>query len=168
MVAKPMQGDGPPVHEADPPYTLADIVATCDDNTHVIGALCYSRGWTEDVPKSQLAPWRQIGPEMIWAVNRQDECDLPRIGPVVTRHVEGLPWVRKKRLSRLQIELAVYDAFQGLVYGSCMSADVSAMRVACRKETFLDLRAEATALMVFAMGLAECGLREQLGNYAHP
>lgn len=168
MVARPMQGDGPPVHEAEPPYTLGEIVATCDDSSHVIGALCYARGWTEDVPKSWLAPWKQIGPEMIWAVNRQTEAELHKIGPVVTSHVEGLKWVRGKRLSRLQVELAVADAFDRVVYGDCMSAAISAMRVACRKETFLQLRAEAVAFMVFAMGLAECGLREQLGNCNTP
>ena len=165
MVAKPMQGDGPPVHEAEPPYTLGEMIATCDDNSFVIGALCYARGWIEDVPKSHLAPWRQIGPEMIWATNRQTEADLPKIGPVVTSYVENLKWVRDKRLSRLQIELAVSDGFDRVVYGECMSADLSAMRVACRKETFLELRAEAVAFMVFAMGLAECGLREQLGTW---
>lgn len=162
-----MQGDGP-IYEDDPPYTLGEIVATCDDSSHIIGALCYARGWTDDVPKWQLAPWRQIGPEMIWAVNRQTEAELHRIGPVVTRHVANLKWVRAKRLSQLQIELAVADGFERLVLGDCMPADISALRVACRKETFLELRAEAVAFMVFAMGLAECGLREQLGNCDTP
>lgn len=162
MVAKPLQGDGPPTHEHDPPYTLREIVASCDDNSHVIGALCFSRGWNRDVPRSKLAPWRQIGPDMIWAVCRQTEADLRRIGPVVTDHVANVRWVKNKKLSRLQIELAVSDAFDRMIYGECMAADVSALLVACRKETFLELRAEAVAFMAFAMGLAECELRDQL------
>lgn len=162
MVAKPMQGDGPAVNEADPPYTLGEIIAVCDDNSLVIGALCFARGWNRDCPKSELPPWRQIGPDMVWAVNRQTEADLHKIGPVVAAYVENLKWVRAKRLSRLQIDLAVFDAFERLVYGDCVAADFSAMRVACRKETFLELRAEAVAFMAFSMSLADPIIREQL------
>lgn len=166
MVAKPMAGDGPATHEGDPPVTLGEVIATCDDNSFVLGALAFSRGWNRDVPKCELAPWRQIGPEMIWAVNRQTEAELHRVGPVVTDFVCNLPWVRKTRLSRLQIESAVYDAFQRLVYGDCMAADVAAMMVACRKETFLELRAEAVAFMAFAMAMADGAFRDQLHGTA--
>lgn len=162
MVAKPMQGDGPPVHEADPPYTLGERVASCTDNVNIIGALCFSRGWNRDCPRSELAPWRQIGPDMIWAVNRQTIAELHRIGPLVTDYVSGVQWVLRKKLSRLQIESAVYDAFMRLVFGDCMPADVAAMMVACRKETYLEIRAEAVAFMAFAMGIADRELDDQL------
>jgi hypothetical protein len=159
-----MEGDGPPARDpySDDEVTLGEIIATCDDCADILGALSFSRGWTEDVPRSWLAPWQQVGPDILWAVSRQTEAEIHRIGPVVTRHVAGLGWVLKKRLSRLQVELAVSDALDRLIYGECMSADVSALMVACRKETFLDLRAEAVAFMAFAMSMAECRLRDQL------
>lgn len=162
MVAKPMLGDGLPVYEGDPPVTLGELIATCDDNSFVLGALAFSRGWNSDCPKRDLPVWRQIGPDLLWAVNRQSEANLARIGPTVTDYVWGLKWVQDKRLNRLQIELAVLDAFEQLVYGSCDPAYISALRVACRKETFLELRAEATALMAFSMGLADSEFRNQI------
>jgi hypothetical protein len=159
-----MEGDGPAVRDpySDDEITLGELIATCDDCSDVLGALSFSRGWTEDVPRSWLAPWQQIGPDVLWAVNRQTEAEIHRIGPAVTSHVANLKWVRNKRLSRLQIELAVSDALDRMISGECMSADVSALMVACRKETFLDLRAEAVAFMVFAMSMSECRMREQL------
>lgn len=166
MVAKPMEGDGPvrdPFSDEAP--TVAELLSSCDDHSELLGALSYSRGWTEDVPRSQLSPWQQIGPEVLWAVSRQTEAEIHKIGPVVTDYVCAIRWVMAKKLSRLQIELAVSDALDRLIYGECTSADVSALVVACRKETFLDLRAEALAFMVFSMGMSECRLREQLhGN----
>lgn len=164
MVAKPMLGDGLPIYESDPPVTLGEIIATCDDNAHVLGALAFSRGWVTDCPKSDLPVWRQIGPDMLWAVNRGTDCSLPRIGPVIAKYISGLKWVRAKRLSQLQIDLAVLDAFEQLVFGQCDPAYISALRVACRKETFLELRAEATALMAFSMGLADAEFRNQLSG----
>lgn len=166
MVAKPMFGDGLPVHEDDPPVTLSEIIATCDDNTHVLGALAYSRGWVTDCPRYQLPVWRQIGPDLLWAVNRQSEASLPRLGPVIANYVAGLDWVKHKRLSQLQVDLAVSDAFDQLVWGVCDPAYISAMRVACRKDWFLELRAEATALMAFSMGLADAEFRHQLSGTA--
>lgn len=164
MVAKPMEGDGPIARDpySDDRVTVAELISSCDDNADLLGALSYSRGWTEDVPKDWLQPWQQIGPEVLWAVNRQTEAELPKIGPVVSDYVCNLRWVRQKRLSRLQIESAVFDAFERLVYGDCMAAELSAMMVACRKETFLDLRAEAIAFMVFSMGMSEARVRDQL------
>lgn len=164
MVAKPMEGDGPITRDpySDDRITVAELISSCDDNADLLGALSFSRGWTEDVPRDRLQPWQQIGPEVLWAVNRQTEAELPKIGPVVSDYVCNLRWVKQKRLSRLQIESAVFDAFERLVYGDCMAAELSAMMVACRKETFLDLRAEAIAFMVFAMGMSECRVREQL------
>lgn len=164
MVAKPMQGDGPPVHESDPPFTLGERVATCNDNADLIGALCFSRGWNRECPRNELAPWRQIGPDMIWATNRQTSAELHWIGPLVTNYVSGVRWVMNKKLSRLQIEAAVFDAFERVVYGDCMNADVAALMVACRKETYLELRAEAVAFMAFSMGIAERELAEQLSG----
>jgi hypothetical protein len=167
MVTKPMEGDGPPLREpfTDDRPTLGEILATVNDNADLLGALSYSRGWTRDVPRCDLSPWQQVGPDLLWAVARQTEAEHHRIGPVVTDFVCNLAWVLKTRLSRLQIELAVSDALDRLVYGECMAADVSAMMVACRKETFLELRAEAVAFMVTAMGIAESRLREQVyGN----
>jgi hypothetical protein len=159
-----MEGDGPITRDpySDDRITVAELISSCDDNADLLGALSFSRGWTEDVPRDWLQPWQQIGPEVLWAVNRQTEAELPKIGPVVSDYVCNLRWVKQKRLSRLQIESAVFDAFERLVYGDCMAAELSAMMVACRKETFLDLRAEATAFMVFAMGMSECRVREQL------
>ena len=167
MVAKPMEGDGPVVRDpfSDDTVTMAELLSSCDDNADLLGALSYSRAWTDDVPKDRLSPWQQIGPEVLWAVARQTEAEIHKIGPVATRHVCNLAWVRNKRLSQLQIELAVFDAFCRVVYGECTSADISAPMVACRKETFLDLRAEAVAFLVFAMGMSECRMRSQVfGN----
>lgn len=167
MVTKPMEGDGPALPEpfTDDRVTLAEILSSVDDNADLLGALSFARGWTVDVPRCELSPWQQVGPDLLWAVARQTEAEVHRIGPVVADYVANLKWVRKARLSRLQIELAVSDGIDRLIYGECMAADVSALMVACRKETFLELRAEAVAFMAVAMGIAESRLREQIyGN----
>jgi hypothetical protein len=163
-----MQGDGPPVHEAEPPYSLGEVIASCDDNADVLGALAYSRGRNRDIPKSELAPWRQVGPDLLWAASRQTEAEIHRIGPVVARWVANLAWVRKAKLSDLQIELAVADALDRVIYGNCTNCDVSALMVACRKDTFLNLRAEAVGFMAFAMALAEEAFSAQLRELRTP
>lgn len=165
MTLKPMAGDGPGyVFEDEPPVSLGELIATSEDNFDVLGALAFARMWPEEVAWRDLDPWQRVGPDALWMVNQRDYSYAERIGRETVDHLLALRWVRRKRLSRIQLERAVIDAINRLVERECMPAEISALAVALRKETFLDLRAEATAFLVNCMAVAEISFVRALGR----
>lgn len=165
MATKPMAGDGPTleIFEDDPPVTLGELVATSDNNFDLLGALAMARAWPEGMPARDLEPWQRIGPDVLWMVCREDYTRVEKIGRETLNHVAGLKWVQRKRLSRLQVERAVMDAIARLVERECMAAEIACLAVALRKETYLELRAEAYAFLVNCMAVAEYGVQIALG-----
>lgn len=160
-----MKGDGPSaeIFEDDPPVTLGEMVATSDNNFDLLGALAMARAWPEGVPARELEPWQRIGPDVLWMVCRKDYVRVDRIGREALNHVAGLRWVCKRKISRQQIERAVTDAIERLVERECMAAEIACLAVALRKETYLELRAEAYAFLVNCMTVAEYGVQIALG-----
>ena len=164
-----MKGDGPEdTFEGDPPITLGEMVATCEDDHNLMLALAMARAWPEGVPESELEPWQRIGPDVLWMFYRQDFSRLEKILAECVRHVYGLRWVQRKKLGRNQAERACADAIEKLVTGLAWPADIAAMSVACRKETYLDLRAEATAFLINCMSVAQFGVEVALGMRPEP
>lgn len=169
MVTKPMKGDGPQeIFEGDPPITLGEMVATCEDDHNLMLALAMSRAWPEGVPESELEPWQRIGPDILWMFYRGDFYKQKKIHDEAVRHVSSLRWVDRKRVKMNQVERACADAIEKLVTGQTWPSDIAAMSVGCRKETYLDLRAEATALLVNCMSVAQFGVEVALGMRPEP
>lgn len=171
MVTKPMQGDGPrseETYEYEPPVTLGEMVATCEDDHNLMLALAMARAWPEGLPESELEPWQRIGPDVLWMVHRHDWSKRAKIHAEATRHVCSLRWVVRKKLGQNQVERAVTDALDRLVTGDSNPADIAALSVACRKETFLELRAEALAFLINCMSVAQFGVEVALGVRPEP
>jgi hypothetical protein len=171
VVTKPMQGDGPrseDIYEYEPPVTLGELVATCEDDHNLMLALAMARAWPEGVPESDLEPWQRIGPDVLWMVHRQDWSKRVKIHAEAVAYVCALRWFVRKRLGRMQAERAVTDALDRLVTGESYPADIAAMSVACRKETYLELRAEALAFLINCMSVAQFGVEIALGMRPEP
>lgn len=164
MVAKPMQGDGPAVYEAEPPYTLAELVATCEDDHDLMLALAMARAWPEGVPERDLEPWQRIGPDVLWMVARRDLMALWKVVGETTRHLAVLPWVVRKNVPHSVLVKASCDAVERLVYRKPLPQKMSDVR----KETYLELRAEAVAFLVNCMAVAEVGVEIALGKRPEP
>lgn len=176
MVTKPMQGDGP-IFEDDPPVTLGEMVATCQDDHGLLLALAMARAWPEievepgvwaKIPAHEVEPWQRIGPDVLWMVHQRDFEQQPKIHAEAATYVAAIPWVVKKRLGRAQVCRAVTDAIDRLVTGDSYPADIAAMSVACRKETYLELRAEALAFLINCMSVAQFGVEVALGMRPEP
>lgn len=167
MVAKPMQGDGP-IYEYDPPITLGEMVATCEDDHGLLLALAMARAWPEGVPYHELEPWQRIGPDVLWMVCRQDMTAYPRIHAETVSHLASLRWVSRKGIKRRALARASTDAIERIVVGDCYPGDLAARAVGIRKETFLQLRAEATAFLINCMAVAQFGVEVALGMRPEP
>lgn len=170
MVAKPMQGDGPAtdIYEDDPPYTFEELVATSDGNLDLMHALSMARNRDEFTPDWALEPWQRIGPDILWMVHRGDMSVARKVLNETYDYVAGLRWVRQKKLSHQQIDRAVIDAVNKLGINQCLPAEIASLAVALRKDTYLDLRAEATAFMVNCMAVAQFGTEVALGRRPEP
>lgn len=168
MVTKPMQGDGPFTFEDDPPYELGELIATSDDDHDLLLALAMSRGRGELVPDWELEPWQRIGPDVLWMVYKGDMSVAKKVLDETYLHVAGLRWVVNRKLSHAQIDRAIIDAVNKLGVNDCLPAEIASLAVALRKETYLDLRAEATAFMVNCMAVAEYGVQAALGRRPEP
>lgn len=125
--------DPPPVIErlADP--TLEDMACV---------AMSRRQG---EVPYNELASWQRIGPEVLECVYGQHDQFRDPIVSETIGHLRSVQWVRRKRLSRIQLAKAASDALDRLITRDCMPAQISALAVACRYPTFLQLRQEAIA-----------------------
>lgn len=130
----------------DSPPTLHERLGRLDDHDSMM-ALAFARRWREGVAWADLEPWQRVGPDLLYAVTFQDDAERPRFLREAVAHLSGLRWVARKRLSRLQLIMAANDAVDRIMYRTCQGAEVSAPVVACRKETYLDLRAEAAAFL---------------------
>lgn len=171
MVAPPMRGDGPlatEIFEDDPPVTLGELVSTADNNFDLLHALAMSRAWPEGMPERDLEPWQRVGPDILWMVNRQDYCRVQKIGDETIAYLGRLRWVARKKLTRPQLERATTDAIKRLTEGDCMPASLACLAAGLRKETYLDLRAEATAFLLNCWAVAEFGVQVALGMRPEP
>ena len=130
--------------------TLHERIGRCDDYDSM-GALAISRRWPEGVAWADLEPWQRCGPELLYAATFQDDGERPRFMREAVAHMRGLRWIRNKKLSRLQLIMAANDAVDQILYRNCQAAVISAAAVACRRETYLDLRAEAVAFLAACM-----------------
>jgi len=166
MVAKPMQGDGPTieVYESEPPYTLGELISTCEDDVDLLHALSMARYRDEETPYSQLNPWQRIGPDLLWMVYKGDTAQFNKIADEAYLHVSSIDWVVKKKLSHAQINRAVLDSVNKLATNSCMPAEIACLAVAMRKDTYLDLRAESTAFLAYCMSIAHWAVEKALGK----
>lgn len=130
----------------DSPATLHEKIGR-EGDTDSMMAIAFARRWPEGVAFRDLKPWQRFGPDLLYAVCFQDDSERPRFMREAVAHMQGLKWVARKRLSRLQLIMAANDAVDRIIYRTCQGAEVSAAAVACRKETYLDLRAEAVAFL---------------------
>lgn len=162
MVAKPMQGDGP-IFEDDPPVTLEEIIATCEDDHNLLLALAMARAWPEGLPEAQLEPWQRIGPDVLWMVCRQDLARYTKIHAESVNYLSKIGWIYRQKITRKQMARAASGAIYKLVYRRVESPKAASKEVSIREATYLDLRAEATAFLVNCMSVAQFGVEIALG-----
>lgn len=98
-----------------------------------------------DLPWNELSAWQRIGPELLECVYGQHDRFRDPIVSESIGHLRSLQWVRRKGLSRIQLAKAASDALDRMITRDCLPAQISALAVACKLSTFLELRQEAIA-----------------------